>query len=133
MVALVVLIGLLISALASWTALQIDRSSERRLLHLQTRQAALVITVAISGITSPLQAAVDTAAATGGDPSRFARVMAGQVGPNKLFGAAVLLRISGTTATPVARAESLELELVTDGQASATAPGIACDAILLTS
>lgn len=52
------LIGLLVTASVSWTALVLDRHNEQRLLEVQTRQAAAVIASTILDISDPLSTAL---------------------------------------------------------------------------
>jgi serine phosphatase RsbU (regulator of sigma subunit)/type II secretory pathway pseudopilin PulG len=93
--ALIVLVGLLLTAAVSWSAWRIDRNNERRLLRVQTRQAATLISTAVVSIQSPLDAVLDVETATGGDTAQFARSMSVLVGPNSLFASASLWRTTG--------------------------------------
>jgi serine phosphatase RsbU (regulator of sigma subunit) len=106
------LIGLIVTASVSWTAWRIDRNNEHRLLQLQTRQAANVVTSAIVGIQDPLETALDIAVATAGDPAQFASFMSTYTATGGLFVSASLWRTSGPAPVAVASA----------GEASAMSP-----------
>ena len=101
-VGLVGVAGLVLTVVLSWTARRIDRGNEHRLLQVQTRQAASVVGQAIVAIVSPLQAALEVASATGGDPRQFSRVMSAHTGPGAVFVSATLLRTVGASTVPVA-------------------------------
>ena len=94
--------GLLVTAGISWTAWKLDRSNEQRLLQVQTRQAAAVLTSTISNIENPLQTALAIESATDGDPQRFTQFMATYTAANGLFSAASLWRVTGDSVAPVA-------------------------------
>lgn len=83
--AVVVVAGLAITASSAWVAWTLNQRNERALLEVQTQQAAAVLTGAISGISAPLSTALRVEQATGGSPQRFQTVMAGSVGPDRLF------------------------------------------------
>jgi serine phosphatase RsbU (regulator of sigma subunit) len=95
-VAAVAFAGVALTSAVSLTARRIDQSNERRLLQLQTSQAAEVITLAVAGIQGPLQTALAIATATNGDPQQFERFMSTYTGPQGVFGAAELWRIDGS-------------------------------------
>jgi hypothetical protein len=99
-----VVIGLVVTAAASLTAWRIDQGNEHRLLRAQTRQAANVVSSAIVSIQSPLQTAVDIAAATDGNPAQFNQFIASYTGPNGLFVSASLWQLTGSAATQIASA-----------------------------
>jgi hypothetical protein len=73
--AVVILIGILITAAATWTAWLLNQRTEHRLLRVQTRQAAAVIASTIPGISEPLTTALHIEAATAGNRAQFARFM----------------------------------------------------------
>ena len=99
---LVVLVGLLVTAGASVTAWRLDRSNERDLLRVQTKQAADVLGSAIVGIVNPLRNVVDIAGETGGDPGAFRRYLGTYTGPRGLFVGASLWQVTGSGAVQVA-------------------------------
>ena len=101
LIAVIVLVGLLLSAGSAWTAWRLDRGNERHLLQLQTRQAASLVQSAIGVIQSQLQTVATVATVTGGDGAEFTRFMAGDVGAGRPFDAAALWRIDGSQPTLV--------------------------------
>ena len=100
--AIIGVLGLALTAVISWTAWRIDRNNERRLLQVQTKQAAEVLTLAITGIQSPLQTAVDIASATSGSPQRFTSFMSSYTGNAALFTTASLWQTNGSSLSLVA-------------------------------
>jgi serine phosphatase RsbU (regulator of sigma subunit)/type II secretory pathway pseudopilin PulG len=80
-------LGLLLTALATWAVSRADNNTEQRLLQTQTRQAAAVLSTAIITIQQPLAAALDVQRAVG--PPRaakaFTRVFSASVGPDQQF------------------------------------------------
>jgi serine phosphatase RsbU (regulator of sigma subunit) len=102
LIAIIALIGLILTAAVSWTAWRIDRGNEHRLLQVQTKQAAEVVSSAIVGIDGPLQTALDIAVSTGGDPSEFTRFMGPYAGSGGLFVSAALWQTSGPAPAPIA-------------------------------
>jgi hypothetical protein len=98
----IIVVGLIVTAVISWTAWRIDRNSEHRLLVVQTRQAANVVSSAILAIEGPLQNGLDVAAATNGDGQQFSRYMATYVAAGGMFTAASLWRTGNPT--PIATA-----------------------------
>jgi serine phosphatase RsbU (regulator of sigma subunit) len=101
-VGVVVLFGLGLTAPLAWAVRSIDRSTEHRLLEVQTKQAAAVITAAVVGIVGPLHSALEVASATEGDAPSFGRFMSDQVGAGKIFVAASLWRLDGRSPVEVA-------------------------------
>ena len=53
-VASICILGLIITALSTWAAWRVDRNAEARLLQVQTRQAAAVLSTAVLIIQQPL-------------------------------------------------------------------------------
>jgi serine phosphatase RsbU (regulator of sigma subunit) len=98
-VVVVGLVGLVVTVSASLSAWRIDRSNERRLLRVQTTQAAEVVASAIVGIQSPLETALDVASATDGNAAQFARFMSTYTTSTGLFVTASLWQTGG--AAPV--------------------------------
>jgi len=96
------LIGLLVTASISWTALVLDRHNEQRLVEVQTRQAAAVISSTILDISDPLSTALQIAEATGGDPQKFGQSMSPYVGTDGLFVSASLWRGDGPSLRAIA-------------------------------
>ncbi len=97
LVAGICVLGLLLTALATWAAWRADRGTEERLLQTQTRQAATVLSNAILGIEQPMAAALDVERAVGPDAgaAAFRERFAAVVGPDKLFVSASLWRRQG--------------------------------------
>ena len=91
-VASICILGLAITALSTWAAWRVDRNAEERLLQVQTRQAAAVLSTAVLVIQQPLTNAVSVQSAIGGagDPATFERFMSTSVGEGNIFVAASL-------------------------------------------
>ncbi len=98
----VVLIGLIITATVTWTAWTLNRHNERRLLEVQTRQAAAVLSSTILALQNPLSTALQIEAATGGSTQQFDTFASTYVGPNRPFVSAVMWKTDGTAWQPVA-------------------------------
>jgi serine phosphatase RsbU (regulator of sigma subunit) len=98
----VVIVGALISLSVSWTAWTLNRNNDQRLLRLQTRQAAAVISSTILGLANPLATALKIEVATGGAGPQFDRFMASYVGPSGLFSSASLWEVSASSVEDVA-------------------------------
>jgi serine phosphatase RsbU (regulator of sigma subunit) len=98
------LLGLLLTALATWAVARADKNTEQRLLQTQTRQAAAVLSTAIITIQQPMAAALDVQRAVG--PPRaakaFTRVFSGSVGADRPFLSASLWHRDGDSFTRVA-------------------------------
>ncbi|UQX89014.1 serine/threonine-protein phosphatase [Jatrophihabitans telluris] len=99
---LVTAVGLVLTVSASLTARRLDSNSEHRLLEVQTRQAAAVVSSAIIGIEAPLKTAAAIGAASNGDPAAFRNFMSSYIGPKSLFIAAQLWRSGDASSGPVA-------------------------------
>ncbi len=112
--AVVIVVGLAITGLAAWSAHVVDRHNEHRLLELQTRQAAAVITSSVIGIGDPLSGALKIAEATGGDPVQIRRYLSAYVGPSDLF-------VSVTVTSPSSETDVGEAPALTARSAQRTA------------
>jgi hypothetical protein len=78
--ALICVIGVLLTALSSWAAARVDDKAEQRLLQVQTKQAAAVLSTAILLIEGPLRTALSVQRVAGlKDTTAFERFMAGSV------------------------------------------------------
>jgi serine phosphatase RsbU (regulator of sigma subunit) len=95
----VLIIGVAITASVSWTTAHLNRNNEERLLRLETKQAATVLSAIVPTIQTPLSSAAgiatrnpDSAAA------RFRAYIASYVGPKQPFGSASLWQVSGQNA-----------------------------------
>ena len=94
-------IGLVVTASLAWTARTLNAHNEHRLLEVQARQAAAVISSTILSIEGPLATALQIETATAGDPRQFRRYMSAQTGPGRLFVAAALWEDEGSSWRPV--------------------------------
>ncbi len=92
-----VFIGLSVTVAATLISLTQDRHNERRLLQIQTRQAAAVIGSQVVGIASPLESALQIAAATRGNPQAFTQALAASTGPKELFVSVSLWQTTSTS------------------------------------
>jgi hypothetical protein len=89
-------IGLVLTATLTWTSVSIHQHNEERLLNLDLRQAAAVVSTAIPTIQIPLTSAAELAAATGGNPAQFRALMDSYLGGGQ-FVSASLWRVGGAT------------------------------------
>ncbi len=91
-VALVVVIGLVLTAVSSWVAYRIDQSTEERLHETQNEQAAAVLSTVVSAIQQPLSTGLQVQATSGpdGNPAVFSRTFSANVGEGRLFVSASL-------------------------------------------
>ena len=94
-------IGLVVTASLAWTARTLNAHNEHRLLEVQARQAAAVISSTILSIEDPLATALQIETATAGDPRQFRRYMSAQTGAGRLFVAAALWEDEGSSWRPV--------------------------------
>jgi type II secretory pathway pseudopilin PulG len=95
--AVIALLGLGLTAAVAFTVRRIDTSNERRLLQVETTQAAEVLTLAITTVQGPLQTALGIASATNGDPRKFDRFMSAYTGAQGAFDSAELWQIDGSS------------------------------------
>ena len=80
-IALIGIFGIALTVLSTWGAIRFDESTERRLLQVQTRQVAAVLSTAALVTQQPLTAALDVQAFAGKDSaSVFERGMGADVG-----------------------------------------------------
>ncbi len=81
-VAIICSVGFVLTLLASWAVARVDRNTEQRLLEVQTRQAATVLSVAILVIQQPLTTALGIQVAGGPEPdaAAFRQLMSPSVG-----------------------------------------------------
>jgi serine phosphatase RsbU (regulator of sigma subunit) len=97
----VLLVGSVVTGSLAWTARSLNNSNERRLLKVQTAQAAAVLSSSILGLQGPLATALQIETATGGDTGQFAKFMSAYVGPAKLFVSASVWQVDGSGARVV--------------------------------
>lgn len=95
--ALVVVVGLVLTALASLVAYRIDRATEERLRSTQNEQAAAVLSTAVSVIQQPLTTGLQVQATSGpdGNPAVFRRTFTANVGEDRIYVSASLWRAEG--------------------------------------
>jgi serine phosphatase RsbU (regulator of sigma subunit) len=116
---IVAVIGLVITLTVSWTAWTLNRHNEHRLLEVQTRQAAAVLSATILSLRNPLETALQIEDATGGSTDQFERFASTYVGTHGAFVSAVLWRSDGSTWRPVATAGTAPLMAQSSPQALA--------------
>ncbi|MFL6160459.1 MAG: PP2C family protein-serine/threonine phosphatase [Marmoricola sp.] len=95
--AAIAVVGILLTAISTWTTATINHNNERRLLQVQTKQVAAVLTAAILLIERPLATALDIERTNGGDPAAFVGHLGPYIGPgkDKLFVSASLWKRTG--------------------------------------
>jgi Stage II sporulation protein E (SpoIIE) len=99
---LVLLAGLVLTGALAWITVSIHDHNEDRLLNLELKQAASVVTAAVPSIQIPLTSAAELAAATGGSAQQFQTYMKSFVGHAGPFVGASLWRLSPGQASEVA-------------------------------
>jgi serine phosphatase RsbU (regulator of sigma subunit) len=104
--ALITVVCLLLTGVATWAAARVDDNTENRLLDVQTKQAGTVLSTAIMLIQEPLSTAltVQKLAGPGGNVTSFVNLMAAYVGKDKLFESASLWLRRGGELTRLADA-----------------------------
>jgi hypothetical protein len=113
----VAVVGLVLTAVLTWTASAVNHSSNDRLLQLQVRQTAAALSDALPSIQSQLVDAEQVAAATN-QSAAFARFVAQKVGSKGPYVSVSLWKRTGSATTLVAVDGTTPL-LVSDGGASA--------------
>ena len=78
---LVLLLGLAITGILTWTCWTVNDHNEVRLLRLQVKEVGTVLGATIPNVESPLTSAADIASATNGDPASFAAYAGAYAGP----------------------------------------------------
>ena len=116
---IVALVGLVVTLSVSGTAWTLNRHNEHRLLQVQTRQAAAVLSLAIVSLQGTLDTALQIERVTGGSTTEFNQFAASYVGPGLPFVSAVLFRSNGATWQPVAVVGSRPLMASSSPQAQA--------------
>ncbi|MBV8462489.1 MAG: serine/threonine-protein phosphatase [Acidimicrobiales bacterium] len=89
----VLVVGLLITALLAWLCWTVNDRNETRLLHIQVQEAGSVLTAAIPSVVTPPASAVDIAQATGGDPAKVSAYLSPYVGSGSVYASATLLAL----------------------------------------
>jgi serine phosphatase RsbU (regulator of sigma subunit) len=117
---LVLLVGLATTAVLAWTAYNINDNNEHRLLKLETKQAATVLSAAVPIIQTPLESAAGIAIRNIDGAARFRNYIATYVGlKQEPFVSASLWRVSGATARLVLAVGSAP-DLAADPAAAST-------------
>jgi serine phosphatase RsbU (regulator of sigma subunit) len=111
---MVAFVGVLVTTIITWGTFHVERDTERRLLDVQTKQAAAVVSASILAIEGPLQTGLDIAGVTGGDPARFRAFIAPYTAHGGLFTSVSLWRVTGPSTC---------VELAISGAAPTLAPG----------
>ncbi len=91
---IVLVAGLVLTGALAWGASDIHQRNEDRLLNLELRQAASVVTAAVPSIQIPLVSAAELADATNGSREAFQKYIGAFVGPAAQFVSASLWHIS---------------------------------------
>ncbi len=97
---LVALIGVLVTVSVAWTAWTLNRHNEHRLLEVQTRQAAAVLSSTILTIKDPMETALQVELVTAGGTGQFDKFAENYVGPGRLFVSAILWELDGASWKP---------------------------------
>ncbi len=99
LVAGICILGLLLTAFATWAVARADKNTEQRLLQTQTRQAAAVLSTATMTVQQPMAAALSAEGVVGptDDARAFTRIIARDVGPQNAFVSASLWHRDGAT------------------------------------
>jgi len=99
---LVLLLGLAVTGILTWTCWTVNQHNETRLLRLQVKEVGTVLSATLPNVESPLTSAADIASATDGDPTRFAAYAAPYAGPKGPFMLVALYEGSGAATHVVA-------------------------------
>ncbi len=94
---LVLVLGLLVTGVLTWTCWVVNDHNETRLLRLQVREIGTVLSASIPNVEDPLDSAADIAYATNGDPARFAAYVAPYAEPPGPFVSMSLWQLAGAT------------------------------------
>jgi hypothetical protein len=99
--ALVVVIGLAVTAALALAAWRAHDSNEDRLLRQRVREGGATLTAALPSIQTPLASAVELVELTDADPTTFRRTMSPLVGEEAQFVSASVWRLDGDDVAPV--------------------------------
>ena len=116
---IVALVGLVVTMSVSGTAWTLNRHNEHRLLEVQTRQAAAILSATILSLRGTLDTALQVESATGGSTTEFTQFAKSYVGPGLPFVSAVLFRSDGASWQPVAVVGAPPLMTSSSAQAQA--------------
>ena len=100
-VAIVVMVGLLVTVCLTIVSANLASSNEQHLLNLQSKQVGTALTSALPDVQTPLGAAAALADITGGSTAKFRRFVAPYVGIGKQFVSLSLWRTGDLGAGPV--------------------------------
>jgi serine phosphatase RsbU (regulator of sigma subunit) len=92
----VLVVGLLVTALISLGAYSVRESNENRLLDQRVREVSTLLTASIPNVSTPLASAALVAENTGGDRAAFTDAISSQVGTGKPFVTASLWRVGSS-------------------------------------
>ncbi len=98
----VLVVGISVVGLLSWTSWSVYDRNESRLLELKAKEGSSVLGAALPVIQTPLTSASALAEATNGDPRQFQALMELYVGPGRPFVSASLWLLAAPGAGPVA-------------------------------
>src|SRR5947209_17796729 len=113
---MVLLVGLVVTAVLTWLSAAQYTHNERRLLQLRARDVGAVLTTALPSIQTPLASSTALANATGGNVTKFKQLVAQYVGQGRPFVSVSLWRRSAVASGPVAVVGSAPL-MTTPNQA----------------
>lgn len=112
----VLLVGGLVTALLVWASSSANAGNDHRLLKLQVRQAASILSAVLPSVETPLTAAFDVTMATH-DVGEFKQLLEPEVGQGGLFVTASLWQVSPGPPKPLVVVGTAPL-LETDGEAA---------------
>jgi serine phosphatase RsbU (regulator of sigma subunit) len=95
------LMGLVVTAALTVTAVALYDHNETRLLNLRARELGSVLSAAVPTIQTPLASAAELADATGGNAQKFRAFMAPYVGTGRQFGSVSLWRLGSAHPAPM--------------------------------
>ena len=94
------IVGLVVTAALTLTALTLYDRNETRLLKLSALELSSLLSAAVPTVQTPLASAAELADATGGNPQKFRAFMAAYVGAGRQFQSASLWRLGDARPTP---------------------------------
>jgi serine phosphatase RsbU (regulator of sigma subunit) len=94
-------VGMLATALLTWSAWVAHDHNETRLVRRQTQEAAVTLANGLPAVQTPLVAAAELARATDGDPETFRRYFGAQVGDDARFDHASLWAADPSATEPL--------------------------------
>jgi len=112
----VLLVGCLVTALLVWASSSANAGNDHRLLKLQVRQAASILSAVLPSVETPLTAAFDVSMATH-NVDEFRQLLEPEVGQGALFVTASLWQVSPGPPKPLVVVGAIPL-LETDGEAA---------------